>query len=212
MSEFCFLQDIYTISDDIFLLPTLLHRKFKINADVKKINEDIYLIDNELNRECSILQNLFIRDIVNMLNIYNPIYCSAKFYKNWREEEFIVVPIGDFEAYQSNLILDLQNIDFSFEDNSFLCHLKKIDSLLAFQIEKEIKKFNDNRGCFRNLYESLNSDIRDKFIKTIFSTYRSLKKNQIYHDNEILLFCNKYLLISYSSLSSVKNYNEFLFQ
>ena len=191
-------QKIYNIAP--------LYRWFILNnSGVAKLDEGIYLVDSKNNRADQ-LKSAFIHSIVHTLKTKHAckyIHTSCTLNKEYGNltgrkdaKSFLVVPLGDFIALQTPLATDLVCLlDKTLPDK--LKELNKPYTANAFKYYTDLSIYPRDSNILSYRYNDLKRSA-PYFIKAvedaIVESYQSIE-NKIYHDGEVLLYCEEYLLI-----------------
>jgi len=190
----------------------LLFRWFEINDRVEKIENNIYLAHNK-NGSKRIIHDgfsLFLYDLIDDKfndQHFKPTYCatSAKGYKvSDKAELFIVLPIGNFNAIQSQIFKD------SIEISSYGL-IQKLQMIDKPYHAKALKSAFDDYSLSDPRYENINISMLLKYrphmlnslSKIILNTYREVTMQNI-HKGEVLLYVEKYILVKYNYVYDVK--------
>ncbi len=195
----------------------LLYRWFILEkSGVDKLAKGIYLVDSRKNNKNQ-LKNDFINSVVSSLQkkhsaeythtscVFNEKHGNLTGRKN--AQLFLVIPLGNFSALQTPLATDLIDLlDESLPNK--LKDLKKLYISGAFRYYEGLKKGIKNRdNILANNYFELKRSV-PYFVKavedTIIESYKTIEQ-QTYHDGEVLLYCDKYILVdiaTYNKLST----------
>lgn len=158
-----------------------LYKHFDINTiGLKEIEKNIFLITSKNNGFLSYpktLPNLVINKLIHNQLTYelkrSPAYCrydySSGACSKSKNAYYQVIPIGEFNLYQSNIIKDLGKD-------------------LIMDLKEEFKN--------QLLNSKSPNDLNNEFLnytKDVINSYS--RENHLYNTNEVLLDCKNYLLI-----------------
>ncbi|MCT7610612.1 hypothetical protein N5U14_07110 [Aliarcobacter butzleri] len=158
-----------------------LYRHFDINTTgLERIGKNIFLVTSKNNGFLSYtktLPNLVINKLIHNQLTYelkrSPAYCrydySSGACSKSKNIYYRVIPIGEFNLYQSSIVKDLGKD-------------------LIMDLKEEFK----NQLLNSKSLNDLNNDFL-KYIENIVNSYS--KEKHSYNTNEILLDCEKYLLV-----------------
>lgn len=158
-----------------------LFRHFNTDSiGLEKLNENIFSVKSRNNGFMMYHKNL-PNLVINKL-IYNelsydlkrsPAYCRYDYSSGWCSKTkncyYQVIPVGKFNLYQSNIIEDLG---------------KDLIINLNEEFKNQLFKSKFPRDLSNELLE---------YIKSIVDSYST--ENHLYNTNEVLLDCEKYLLV-----------------
>jgi len=194
----------FNINKELVNYP-ILYRWLMPNNNMTLLSKNIYLVDSKYNRKGH-LKGIFFSHIENKIQKifsakYPPSSCTINsLYGNLIKpygELFFVIPIGEFTAIQSPLAKD--KIDFchmylkeNLEENNYPYHAK------AFELaHKDIVVYNDLHHL-DELIDKNNGKHEKRFpmslVDLLASSYTDISK-KIHHDREVLLFCDKYIIV-----------------
>jgi len=201
-------RDLQEINKKLYSIK-LLYRWFILNtSEIVKLGKGIYLIDSNNNRKNQ-LKNDFINSITHALQIKYSAknsYTSCTFdgkYGNLTGQKdaqlFLVIPLGDFVALQTPLATDLINLLSELLPNR-LKDINKPYTASAFRYYEELEKWPKNTNIFSCNYLLLkhNAPYFTKAVQDAIVDSYALIENKVYHNGEVLLYCEKYLLVDIS--------------
>lgn len=218
------LKHIITLPKDIILSSKLqilpiLFRCFDLKTrNITKLNDYLFLI-NGFNGQKPIHQdisyNQVLTKIINMNNaetLFPPAYCSRNPY-DWRGNICIIIPINNFNFYQSMYIKDLLDIEQKSYILDIFKDLNELDLFsFLYQTNAKLRKEIDSKQLHVNFWtvikQQLSSDEYNYILNNIINTYE--KNVNINDENEFLVFSEKYLLFNISDFLKIelgKNYN-----
>lgn len=189
----------------------LLFRWFIINDKVAQLYDGVYIVDS-IHGHDRMLTGYFTEMIHSGIKTkietkYPPAYCTlhpkhGNFHSTNGSELFIVIPIGNYSALQSLLASDM--IDFT--QMQLIQNLEYINKPYhAKAMIHAINDFSCRHYSIENLHEFNGIDFYqlqmkrpsmvESLLQVIVDSYQEIPFSKM-HDGEVLLYCEKYLLIN----------------